>query len=248
MYNSSQSVPSPSTSSAWLPAITIFSPRSEFLAGAAAEQPILPGVIPFGLIFGVLATSAGLPPLVAQGFSLIVFAGSAQFVALPLAVAGAPALIVVLTILVINLRHALYSASVAPHFRPLSRAWKVALAWLLTDEAYAMGYQRYLRADASPCKHFFFLGAGLTLWSAWQLSTVAGILLGAQVPASWGLDFAMPLTFIAILAPGLKERPALASALVAGALAVLLLPLPYKLGLLLAALGGILAGLLLETR
>jgi len=219
-------------------------PRTEFLAGIRSELPILPGVIPFGLIFGVLAASVGIPPPAAQAFSLIIFGGSAQFIAAQMVGAGTPALLIVLTIFVVNLRHALYSASLAPHFKPLSGVWKLVLAWLLTDEAYAMGYQRYTRPDGSPHKHLYFLGAGLALWATWQLSTAVGILLGAQVPASWGLDFALPLTFIAIVAPNLKGRPSLAAALVAGALAVLLLGLPYKLGLLIAALGGILIGLL----
>ena len=114
-----------------------------------AELPILAGVIPFGLIFGVVATGAGIPPLAAQGFSLIIFAGSAQFIAAQLVSQSAPLLVILATIFIVNLRHALYSASVAPYFKPLSRPWKIALAWLLTDEAYVIGVQRYLREDRS---------------------------------------------------------------------------------------------------
>jgi len=222
------------------------SPSAEFWAGAQAEVPILAGVIPFGLIFGVVATGAGIPPLAAQAFSLIMFGGSAQFVAAQLVGAGAPALLAVLTIFIVNLRHALYSASVGPHFKSLPGRWKVVLAWLLTDEAYAIGVQRYLRRDESPYMHFYFLGAGLTLWATWQLSTAAGILLGAQVPANWGLEFTLALTFIAIVIPGLSRRPAVGAALGSAVLAILLAGLPYKLGLLGAALGGIVAGTLLE--
>ena len=147
------------------------SPRSEFLAGVRAELPILLGVIPFGLIYGALAVNAGLPAGVSLGMSFIVFAGSAQFVGAQLIAGGAPALIIVLTTFVVNLRHMLYSASVAPHAQRLSPPWKWLLAYLLTDEAYAVVITHYNENSEAAHKHWFFLGAGLTLWAAWQAST-----------------------------------------------------------------------------
>ena len=221
------------------------SSRSEFIAGVKAELPILLGVIPFGLIYGVLASSAGLPASLAQAMSSIVFAGSAQFIAAQLIGAGTPALVLILTTLVVNLRHMLYSASVAPYIKHLRPQWKWLLAYLLTDEAYAVTILHYQETEDTPLahKHWFFLGAGLALWSTWQVSTAVGIFVGAQVPASWSLDFTLALTFIALVVPALKDRAGWVAALVGGTVAVLAAGLPFKLGLILAALTGILAGL-----
>jgi 4-azaleucine resistance transporter AzlC len=227
------------------------SPGKEFLYGVRAELPLLVGVIPFGMIYGVLALSAGIPPAAAQAMSTIVFAGSSQFVAAQLFGVAAPALVIIMTVGIVNLRHALYSASIAPYIRFLHPIWKWILAYLLTDEAYAVAITHYDPQDSHSQpgnKHWYFLGAGLALWSSWQLSTALGIFLGAQVPESWSLDFTLALTFIALVVPGLKDRPAVVSALSAGVCAVLLAGLPYKLGLFGAALLGISVGMLFEAK
>ncbi|OGO27055.1 MAG: branched-chain amino acid ABC transporter permease [Chloroflexi bacterium RBG_16_52_11] len=222
--------------------------QPDFWAGVRAEFPLLVGVIPFGLIYGVLAINAGLTPAAAQGMSSIVFAGSAQFLAAELVHDAAPGLIIVLTIAVVNLRHMLYSASLAPYVKHLSTRWKALLAYLLTDEAYAVTVTHYEKEGITPHAHWYFLGAGLALWSTWQASTAVGIFLGATLPSDWPLDFALPLTFIAIVAPVLKDRPAIAAAISAGIVALLAYGLPYKLGLICAALVGIAIGTLLELR
>jgi len=219
-----------------------------FWAGVRAELPLLIGVAPFGMIYGVLAISAGLMPAPAQLMSSIVFAGSAQFITAQLIGETVPGLVIVLTIAVVNLRHMLYSASVAPYVRALPMRWKVLLSYLLTDEAYAVTILNYEKDDSNPFGHWFFLGAGLTLWTSWQISTAIGILLGATMPESWPLDFALPITFIAIVVPALKDRPAIAASLTAGAVALLAYELPYKLGLMLAGLLGIAVGTFLEGR
>ena len=221
---------------------------SLFFAGVKAELPILLGVIPFGMIYGVLALQAGLPHGAAQAMSAVVFAGSAQFMAVQLIRTGTPAVVLVLSIFVINLRHALYSASLAPYVARLPLRWRVLLAYLLTDEAYVVTITHYQQVDPTVWGQWFFLGAGLTLWSGWQISTAAGIFLGAQIPAGWSLDFTLALTFIALLVPGLKDRAGAAAALSAGTVAVLAFGLPYKLGLVAAALVGIAVGLLVEGR
>ncbi len=228
------------------------SPVNELRAGIKAVLPLLIGAAPFGLIYGVLATGAGLPAAAAQGMSLIVFAGAAQFIAVGLLDVGAPAAIVLLTTFVINLRHVLYSASLAPHLRPLRPAWKWGLAFLITDEAYALGISRY-RAAAQPGAprvrahaHWYVLGAGLVIYVVWQISTAVGLVLGTQVPAAWGLDFTLPLTFIGLLAPVLTNRGAIAAALAAGVVAVAAASLPLRLGLVVAALAGVAAGLALD--
>jgi predicted branched-subunit amino acid permease len=252
-------------------------PRSEFLSGVRDELPILVGVVPFGMIYGIIALGAGLSPLEAQAMSAVVFAGSSQLIAVQLAGLGTPGLVIVLTGFVVNLRHALYSASVAPYIRHLSPVWKALLAYLLTDEAYAVTIAHYRSTDATrkpsfflseaepesadPAAgterserdlvgnwHWYFLGAGLALWSTWQASTAMGILLGAQIPGSWGLDFTLALTFIALVVPLIDNRPTLLAALTAALVSVLAADLPYRLSLMVAALAGILVGLALEGR
>lgn len=224
-------------------------PRSrEFLAGVLAELPLLVGVIPFGLIYGVVAVNAGMPAVQAQAMSAIVFAGSAQFAAAQLVAGGAPTLVLISTIFILNLRHALYSASIAPYLKGLSGLWKAGLSYLLTDEAFAVTILNYEEKSDRTYAHWFFLGAGLALWTTWQISTAAGILLGTVIPTSWSLDFAAALTFIAMTIPLLRDKAAVAAALAAGAVAVIAYPLPYKLGLVLAALTGIVVGMIAEGK
>jgi len=222
--------------------------KQEFWSGVRDEAPILMGVIPFGLLFGALATSAQLSSLAAQAMSSIVFAGASQFIAAQLVGTGSSGLVILMVVFVVNLRHALYSASVAPHVKSLSTGWKMLLAYLLTDEAYAVTIMHYNREGDSETSHWYFLGAGLTLWSSWQISTAIGIFIGAQIPSNWPLDFVLPLTFIALVVPALKDRAGMAAAVVAGAIGLLAFGLPYKTGLLLAAVIGILTGLLVELR
>lgn len=225
------------------------SPRlSELSAGIKSELPIALGVIPFGLIYGVIALAAGLTPAQAQAMSAIVFAGSAQFIGAELIGVGTPTMIVWLTTFVVNVRHMLYSTSLGPDLQHLSRRWRWLLAYLLTDEAYATTAVHY--ADKKiplTHKHWFYLGAGLALWVTWQVSTAVGVFLGAEIPAGWGLDFALALTFIGIVIPTLNNRPMTAAAVTAGVMALVTFTLPYKLGLILAALSGIAVGVLLEN-
>ena len=219
-----------------------------FWAGVQAEIPLLIGVFPFGMIYGALALDAGLSTSAAQMMSSIVFAGSAQFITAQLVHDAAPGLVIVLTIAVVNLRHMLYSASLAPYLAVLPTRWKVLLSYLLTDEAYAPTIIHYEKDGITPYAHWFLLGAGFSLWFNWQVSTALGIFLGAAIPESWSLDFALPLTFIAMVVPVLKNRAAIAAALSAGVVALIAFSLPYKLGLILAALVGIIVGTILEGR
>ena len=222
--------------------------NKNFWAGVRAELPLLVGVFPFGMIYGALALNAGLSSAASQMMSSIVFAGSAQFITAQLVHDAVPGFVIILTIAVVNLRHALYSASLAPFVASLPTRWKVLLSYLLTDEAYAPTVLHYEKEGITPYSHWFFLGAGLCLWCNWQISTALGIFLGASIPDSWSLDFALPLTFIAMVVPVLKSRAAVAAALSAGVTALLAYALPYKLGLILAALVGIVVGTILEER
>jgi 4-azaleucine resistance transporter AzlC len=228
----------------------MLSPRIEFLNGLKAELPILLGVLPFGMIYGVLALQAGLPPIMALAMSSIVFAGSAQFIGTQLMAQGAGGFVIIATTFVVNLRHALYSASVAPFIRQVPLRWKVLLAYLLTDEAYAVVITRFAQPDSSAAlnKHWFYFGAGITLWSSWQISSAIGIFVGQLIPESWSLDFTLALTFIALVVPNLKDRASVAAAVSAGIMAVFSYAWPYKLGLFAAALTGIVIGMLVEQR
>jgi 4-azaleucine resistance transporter AzlC len=224
------------------------SPRTELISGIRAELPLMIAVIPFGMIYGILAVGVGMPASSAQAMSVIIFAGSAQFVSAQLFGLGVPAAIIVITVVMVNLRHALYSASIAPYLQKLPNRWKWSLAYLLTDEAYAVTINRYQQGVSTGNKHWFFLGSGLTLWVIWQLSTAAGIFLGASIPTSWSLDFTLALTFIALVVPTLKDRPSFGAALSAGVIAVLAFGLPLKLGLLVASVTGILVGFWIEVK
>lgn len=222
----------------------------EFTQGARDMLPMLLGAIPFGIIFGSLAGAAGLSVWQTLGMSLLVFAGSAQFIALSLLGAGVGLAVLLLTTAVVNLRHALYSASLQPFVRHLPARWRVPLAFWLTDEAYAVVQHRYAELDASPNKHWYFLGAALAMYVNWQLCTLVGVIFGQNVPnlGAWGLDFAMLATFIGIVVPMLRNRPQVAAALAAAAVALVCHELPYKLGLLAAAFSGIVVGVALERR
>ena len=219
-----------------------------FWEGVRAEIPLLIGVFPFGMIYGALAINAGLSSASAQMMSSIVFAGSSQFITTQLVREATPGLIIVLTIAVVNLRHMLYSASLAPYLVALSTRWKVLLSYLLTDEAYVPTAIHYEKNSVTPYSHWFLLGAGLALWTTWQLSTALGIFLGTAIPEEWSLDFALPLTFIAMAVPILKNQPTIAAAVSAGLVALAAYSLPYRLGLLVAALAGIAVGTFLEGR
>lgn len=222
--------------------------KKTFRDGVRAEVPLLIGVFPFGMIYGALALNAGLSPVESQMMSSVLFAGSAQFVTAQLIQSATPGPVIILTIAVVNLRHMLYSASLAPYLKHLSMKWKVLLSYLLTDEAYAPSVLNYEGKGITPAGHWFLLGAGFSLWFTWQVSTTFGIFLGARIPEELPLDFALPLTFIAMVVPTLKKRPMIAAALSAGVIALLANNLPYKLGLILAALTGIIVGTMLESK
>lgn len=219
------------------------SPRAEFLGGVRAELPLLLGVVPFGLIFGVLGLAVGLPGWAVVLSSSLVFGGSSQVVFAQLWGGGTPPPVMVATVGVVNLRHLLYSAAVADYLRGLPWRWKLLLAYLLTDEAFAAAIGRLRDGPATAHRHLFLLGTGFTLWAGWQLSTLGGVLLGAAIPASWSLDFSIALTFIALLVLSVHRRSDAWAALVAATVVLPALVLPHQLGLLVATAAGIAFGL-----
>lgn len=218
-------------------------------AGVRDVLPLLLGVAPFALVAGIAAVEAGLTPVQAVGMSVVVFAGASQLAALELIGANAPLAVVVATAIVINLRMLMYSASIAPHFAHLGRRVRATLAYLLTDQAYALSIAEYTDTDRDERdRRRYYLGVAGSLWAVWVVGTVAGIALGAGVPESWGLSFAVPLVFLALLVPAMKDRPTIVAGVVGGAVAVVAAGAPLNLGLLAGAVGGIVAGLLAERR
>lgn len=221
-----------------------------FLYGSRDSIPMIVGILPFGLIYGALASLAGLSLGQALGMSLLVYAGSAQFIAISLLTVGSGAVVILLTTLVVNLRHVLYSAALQPYVGPLAQRWRIPLAFGLTDETFAVVQRRYLARGMAEHGQWYHAGVALALYVAWVGSSLVGALFGQSVPnlAGWGLDFAMLATFIGIVVPALRSQPQIAAALVAGAVALLCHSWPYKLGLMAAALSGIAIGVLLERR
>lgn len=224
------------------------SARSEFWAGSRAMIPLVIGAIPFGIIFGTLAASSGLSLAGVMAMSAFVFAGSSQFIALGLLSAGTAVPLIILTTLIVNLRHLLYAVSLVPHVRNLPQVWKLLIGFWLTDEAFAVAIARYNQPDPTPYKHWYYLGGALFMYLNWQLCTWVGITVGQMIPnaASWGLDFAMSVTFIGMTIPYLINRPMIVAVLIAGIVSVLAHGLPHQLGLIVAAIAGVVSGISVE--
>ncbi len=223
-------------------------PLNEFADGARDTIPMMVGAAPFGIIFGTLVTAGPLRLWHGQFMSLAVFAGSSQFIALGLIAAHASFAVIWATTLIVNLRHVLYSATLAPYVARLPVRWRLALGGLLTDEVFAVAYAHYRHAPPGQIGPHYFLGSGVAMYVNWQLWTLAGLLFGAAFPRlqSLGLDFAMVATFIAIVVPQLVSLRYIASAATAGIVALACAALPYKLGLLAAVAAGVAVGVVLS--
>lgn len=225
-------------------------PLSEFVDGARDTLPMMVGAAPFGVIFGTLVAAGPLAWWHGELMSLAVFAGSAQFIALGLIAGGAGFAVVLATTFIVNLRHLLYSATLAPYVAHLPLRWRATLGALLTDEVFAVTYAHYRHfAPGSIGPHYCF-GSGLAMYVNWQIWTIAGLLFGAAFPGlqALGLDFAMAATFIAIVVPQLVALRYLAAAATAGTLAYACHAWPYKLGLLAAVAAGVAVGVALSLR
>ena len=224
------------------------SPSTEFIAGAKAIVPLVIGAIPFGIIFGTLAQSSGLSFLGTIAMSALVFAGSAQFIALGLLAIRTALPIIILTTFVVNLRHLLYSLSLVSHVQRLSPFWKFIVGFWLTDEVFAVAINRYHKSDRSIHKHWYYFGAAIFMYLNWQVCTVIGLTLGHLIPNAnnWGLDFAMSVTFIGMVIPYLKNKPMVATVIVSGIMALITQNLPHQSGLIVAATAGVIAGMVTQ--
>jgi 4-azaleucine resistance transporter AzlC len=221
--------------------------NDEFFAGCRGILPLIISAIPFGIIFGAVASNSGFSLTGTIAMSAFVFAGSSQFIAISLLNSTAIPLII-LTVFVVNLRHLIYAVSLIPYIQHLPQIWKFALGFWLTDEAFAVAIARYGQTDKSPYKHWYHLGAALFLYVNWQLFTIAGFTLGNFIPNAdnWGLDFVMSATFIGLLIPYLINKPMMIAVVVSGAMALVFHTLPYNLGLIVATLSGVISGISAE--
>ncbi|WP_372602887.1 AzlC family ABC transporter permease [Actibacterium sp.] len=222
--------------------------KSYFWRGVRDGAPFVLVVGPFGLLFGVVGTEAGLNIVEVMGFSILVIAGASQFAAVQLLSDNAPTLIVLATALAVNLRMAMYSAALVPHLgaAPL---WKRALmAYFLVDQSYAVGAVKF---DTEPQmtlqqKVAYYFGIVAPICPNWYLLTLVGALVGKSIPPSFALDFAIPITFLALVAPGLRTVAHVAAATTSVAVALALAFLPYNSGLLIAALAAMITGAQVE--
>jgi len=205
--------------------------------------PLLPGAIPFGLVVGVAQVQAGLSLLESVGMSAFGYAGSAQLVASQMVQGGAPLLLILLAVATVNLRFAMYSAVLRERFWGFSKLGRALNGFLLTDQTFALFSSKLERVKPRE-RQAYTLGVAFFMYVVWQVSTLVGALAGQTLPRAWSLDFAVTLTFIALGAPAVKDRPTLAAACAGGLAATLAAGLPFKLGLLVGAITGIGVGLL----
>lgn len=176
-----------------------------FKQGILEELPLQLGVFPFGIIYGIMAIESGLTPMQAFLMSSIIFGGASQIAFVQLISNATPFGVLVMTVGAINSRHFLYSISMMEFLKNLSIKWRIVLAYLLTDEAYAISIRRFINEPNKSFLHFHLLGTGITLFFSWQISTLIGVLLGGDLPQFLDLQFIIPLTFIAIIIPMIKS-------------------------------------------
>ncbi len=226
------------------------SPKSTYLHGVLDGAPFVLVVVPFAALFGVVANEAGLKLVEIMGFSVLVIAGAAQFTAVQLMRDGAPVLVVLATALAVNLRMAMYSASLAPYLGR-ARLWQRALvAYLLVDQSYLLAVSRYEARPEMPMaqKLAYFFGVVTPVAPAWYGATFAGAVLGAAIPPEFALDFGLPITFLAMIAPMLRTLAHVAAAASSVVAALALAWMPYGTGLLVAALLAMAVGAEVERR
>ncbi len=219
-----------------------------FRRGVGDGAPFLLVVAPFGMVFGVIGVEAGLNLAEVMGFSIFVIAGASQLAAVQLMAEGAPLAVVLATALAINLRMAMYSAALAPHLGSLPMGRRGVMAYFLVDQSFAASVLEFERRPEMSVedKAAYFFGVIAPVCLPWYVATLAGALLGTGLPPGWGLDFAVPITFLAVIAPMLRTTAHVVAAAVSVVGALALSVLPWNLGLLAAALAAMAAGAAVE--
>jgi predicted branched-subunit amino acid permease len=216
-----------------------------FLRGIADVSPLMIPVVPFGLIFGILAIDIGFSPLATMGMSLIIFGGASQIILLQLFSGGASSLVIISSVGAVNSRHLLYGAVVSEHISDLKLIWKIIISYFLIDQAFAVSNE-YFKKNKEKNKYFHLIGAGFTCWIIWQSTTFLGIILGAAIPEKLGLSFAVPLTFLAILVNDFRKMINIIVILISGLVALFGYNyIPYKAYVIVSAFAGLLAAFIL---
>jgi predicted branched-subunit amino acid permease len=213
------------------------STKSAFWLGYRDTIPFWLVVGPFGLLFGAVATEAGLNLFETIVMTVMVVAGAAQFTALTLMGENAPVLIILAAALAVNLRMAMYSAALAPHLGREPLGMRVLYAYFMVDQSFAIAINKYNECPEMTMrqKGVYYMGSFLCVFPVWTVMTLVGALIGAQIPPEYALDFALPICFIALSAPMMRSLPHFVAAIVSMIGAVLFVNIPYSLGLLLAA-------------
>ncbi|WP_227519777.1 AzlC family ABC transporter permease [Mangrovitalea sediminis] len=224
------------------------SKRQAVLIGARDTLPLVVAAMPFGVVYGAMAQTAGLSLWATLGMSAFVYAGSAQFIAVTLLGASAAIPVILLTVFVVNARHLLYSASLMPHASRLPHWFRVPMAFWLTDETFAVVSNRLTQQPPKSELPWYYLGSALLMYGNWLACTGVGVVLGHRIPdlTHWGLDVAMIVAFIGIVVPALRRHSHWACALVAGVSALLTHDWPNQSGLLFSAVLAIVVGAGLE--
>ena len=216
-----------------------------FFKGVIDVSPLMIPVVPFGLIFGVLAIDIGFTPLETMGMSLIIFGGASQIVLLQLFSGGASSLVIISSVGAVNSRHLLYGAVVSEHLSDLKLTWKIIISYFLIDQAFARSNE-YLKKNKEKNKYFHLIGGGATCWVVWQTTTFLGIILGAAIPDKLGLSFAVPLTFFALLVNDFRRLVTVVVIIISGLVATFGFNcIPYKAYVIVAALVGLFVAMIL---
>lgn len=226
------------------------SPQSIFISGVKDTFPLVVAAMPFGLVFGAMGQAQGLEDWVTLGISIFVFAGASQFIAITMLAAGAALPVIVLTVFIVNLRHMLYSVSLIPVVQYLSQKWRWTMAFTLTDETFAVVYNKMSLSRTHQNLPIYYLGSSAFMYLNWILCTWLGIVLGSQLPSltSFGLDIAMVVAFIGIVVPNLKLPSHWLCAITAAVSGLLTYQWPHQTGLLLSSLVAIVVGVITENR
>ena len=216
-----------------------------FFRGVIDVSPLMIPVVPFGLIFGVLAIDIGFSPLETMGMSLIIFGGASQIVLLQLFSGGASSLVIISSVGAVNSRHLLYGAVVSEHLSDLRLVWKIIISYFLIDQAFARSNE-YLKINKEKNNYFHLIGGGATCWVVWQTTTFLGIILGSAIPEKLGLSFAVPLTFLALLVNDFRKMINVIVIIISGLVATFGYNfIPYKAYVIIAALAGLLTAMIL---
>ncbi len=208
--------------------------------------PVLIGVVPFGLIFGVTAAASDVDQLAAWASSFLLFGGSSQMALIGVMGTGGAAITALITAIILNSRSLMYSADLGRYTSDLPTGLRARMAYLLTDEAYAVTHNRFSDPTQTAGLPSYYFGVALGLWTSWQISTTAGFLLEQVIPQSWRLEFAVPMVFVALIIFSVKAMPGVLAAAVGGGVAVVTMHLDYQLGLVCGTFAGVLTGLLAE--